>query len=388
MSDLENNKPFTIENAVVKLITNNEFYAHLLTQLHVTYDPKFPAMAGVKIGFDKIKLIINPETFGAKSLLTQTHILEHEVAHFIFGHCGERYNYLTKKDQFAANIAQDAAIHEVLPHIKTNPELDGCVFVEKLREELKNPKIKNNELSEYYFKILKNYTEEMLEKFKGFDEHDFLEDGVDEGTGKSLSEQLLANAIRKTKESSGAGSVPDYAELALERLRKSKTDWRAKLRRFMGRSTDIEKRLSRNRANRRHNDINIPGKKKRFHPRVTAIVDTSGSMCGEPLEMAAAELDKMQKQGYEILLIEADCEVKKHTVFDSKKMKGFNGGGGTAYQPGIDYALSLDPDVILYIGDMDSADKPTLKKKVPFMWVCTNDQKPPASFGDIVRIEP
>lgn len=382
---------FNFDDIIIKLISSNEFYAHLLMQFkyEITDNDKIVPTAGVTIRNGSPLMIINTNFMKSKSLDTQCLILMHELAHFILGHLGERGNLYSKEDKMIANIAMDAAIHEILIEVKKNHEMKECVTVEKLRKELKNEDIKSFETSEYYFNFVKQASDNIKEKLKQMllDEHIFNNDDelFDSDEAKGILGTLLENAIKKTKE--GAGTVPDYADLALSKLRKSKTNWRSQLRRFMGSNTDIDKRLTRTRRNRRLTDNpNIRGKRKKFEPHVVLIVDTSGSMCGEPLEQAFAEMDKMNKEGYDITVIEADTEVKKTYKYDRKKFKNFTGGGGTMYNPAIQHARKLNPDVILFLGDMDSADAP-VDPKVPFMWVIIGDSEPPSNFGRKIKVE-
>lgn len=383
---------FNIEDAIIKLLSDpkTEFYAHLLMQVKISSSDKVPT-AGVGVTSGQVNMYINPKFWESLNLSSQCHIITHEMAHIILGHLYDRGNQYNKDDRMLANIAMDAAIHEILFELKSAKQLkDMVVTVERLRKELNNPDIKNHETSEYYFNFLKQASDDLKEKIKEalktLDEHGF-NDGeteIDSDLGKSLTSALLENAIRKTKE--GAGTVPNQAEITLNNLCKSKVNWRAILRRFVGNNSDVDKRLTRSRRNRRNDDINIPGKRKKFNPHVVVCVDTSGSMCGDPLEQVAAELFQLQKLGYEIEVVEADCAVSKHYKFDKRKFKNFTGGGGTAYIPSIEFAKKLGPDVILYLGDMDSSDIPQ-DPGIPFCWIVVGTQKPPADFGKVVYVE-
>jgi predicted metal-dependent peptidase len=381
---------FDFDHIVIKLINSNEFYAHLLMQFkfEFTTNDKVVPTAGVTIRNSSPLMIMNTKWMGEKTLDAQCLIIIHELAHFILGHLGERGSQYSKEDKMCANIAKDAAIHEIVTEIKKNKELKDCVTVEKLRTELKNDDIKSNETSEYYFNFIKQANDKIKQKLSEMllDEHIFDNDGeeFDSDEAKGILGTLLSEALRKTKE--GAGDVPAYAELELSKLKQSKTNWKAQLRRFMGSNTDVDKRVTRNRMNRRYQELGVPGKRKKFEPHVVLIIDTSGSMCGDPLEQAFAELDKMNKQGYDITVIEADTEVKKTYKYDRKKFKNFTGGGGTMYQPSITYAKKLNPDVILFLGDMDSADAP-VDPKVPFMWVIIGESEPPGNFGRKIKVE-
>jgi predicted metal-dependent peptidase len=115
-------------------------------------------------------------------------------------------------------------------------------------------------------------------------------------------------------------------------------------------------------------------------------IDTSGSMPTEALCQIWAELDRIHKNGVEITVIEADCQIHRVYKFDPKVPANVAGRGGTAYQPALDKAAELDVDGLIYFGDMDSADRPK-KPKYPVLWAIYGNQKPPGNFGMSTKIE-
>lgn len=381
-----------MEDAVIKLISdpNTEFFAHILMQIRIQVSTKVPT-AGVTINKNGVLMYVNPTFWSGHTLNDQCLLLVHEMAHVILGHLYDRGDNYSKEDKMLANIAMDAAIHEIVTGIKTSKGLgEMVVTVERLRKELNNPNILSNETSEYYFNFLKQQSDKMQEKIKELlktlDEHDFMEnEEVDSDFSRSITGSILENAMRKTKE--GAGNIPQAAEITLNKLNTSKVNWRAILRRYIGSNSDIDKRISRSRRNRRVDDINVAGTRKKFAPNIVLCVDTSGSMGGDPLEQVAAEMLAMTKMGYDIHVVEADCEVKRHYPFDKRKFDNFVGGGGTMYSPAIDFAVKLKPDVIIFLGDGDSADTPVQPKGIPFVWITIGDGNPPVDWGKQIKVE-
>lgn len=373
------------EDTVITLISRNEFYAHILLQLNVTFLKGFPTL-GVGVKDSKVNLIIGIEFFMKSTVDQRVFYLMHEMAHIILGHLGlERKG--NKEDHRIMNIAMDTAIHEILIQAKSlfkkENDIKPCT-VESLRELTKNNSIKNNETTEYYFNFLKTLKDEITDKIKNFDEHDFVEgeeSDSDSDIAKALSLGILEKAINKT----GAGDIPSDALLSVEKLRKSSKNWRAILRRYTNSVVDSDIKSTRNKRNRRYGFI-VPGRKKTFKPKVVGIIDTSGSMGPERIDSVFAELLKMEKQGYEIILIEADAKVHKVHEFNSRKDIEFTGGGGTLYQPSLDAAAKLKPDICIYLTDLDPADKP-LKPKFPVIWAAVADGGFKPSFGVIITIE-
>lgn len=380
------------QDTVIRLISRHEYYAHILLQLKVSFTDKKDYTLSVSIRQGCVHLTIGNEFFLKATEDMRVFFLQHEMAHIILGHLAIERNP-NPKDCEIMNIAMDTAIHEILINSKTlfkDEKFNPCT-VEGLRKMVKNDDIKNNETTEYYFNFLKTLKEELREKLKdfNFDDHEFTEgegegdDPFDIDVGKALTVGLL----EKAKNKMGAGTTPGEAELTIDKFKKSKKNWRAILRRYTTSMTDDITKTTRNKRNRRYGFL-IPGKKKTFKPKVVVIVDTSGSMCGEPLERVFSELVKMEKQGYEIVLIEADAAVQKVREFNSRGEIKIKGGGGTDYQPALDAAAKLSPDIVIYLTDLDPAGG-VLKPKYPIIWADTSNGrgsfKP--SFGIIIRIE-
>lgn len=380
---------YTKEDMVIKLINTNLFYAHLMHNVNLTFNDKFTHRAGVSFSGTKMNIVFNPTLCEGYTLDTYVDIFKHEIAHVILGHFSRRNVFLSSKpDIKIMNIAQDVALHEVMYEIKNNRQLaDSICTVENLRLQLKDDTIKNNEPFEYYYTLIMNHPNTgQAELGESLDDHPDTE-GKEEDINEIIKD-AVTNARKKTKES--GEHVPNYIEAAIDQWDKdAKVKWEKVLEKYVGGAINVKKRPTSNRASRRNpKDLNVLGKRKSTKPKVTIIQDTSGSMDGERTQKALTEVVAMQKKGYEILFIEADCVVHKHSKFDYKKKTTLTGRGGTAYQPGIDYALKLKPDVIIYVGDGDCADTPTLKKKVPFIWLLVGDTKEaPGNFGKTIFVE-
>lgn len=373
------------EDVVIKLISRDQFYAHILLQLDVIFNDKFPT-AGVGIIDNKLKMIIGVDFFKNLTEEQRIFVLKHELAHIILGHLADERRG-DKEDAQIWNIAKDTAIHEIITEAKTlfpkEDDIKPCT-VESLRKMIDNNDIRNNETSEYYFNFLKQLKDELKEKLKDykFDEHNL--DG-DQPVDPDLAKALTVGLLEKAKERVGAGNCPHDAELTIDKFKKSKYNWRAALRRYTASQVDCDIRNTRNKRNKRYGFM-VPGKRKKFQPKVVTIVDTSGSMDQERLASVWAELVKMEKQGYEIVVIEADAEAHKSYEFSSKRKLNFTGGGGTLYQPALDAAAKETPDVCIYLTDMDPADTPT-KPRFPVIWAAVADGGFKPTFGHVILIK-
>ena len=376
------NKNVDFENVIIRLLSRNEYYGHILLQLKTEFNIRVTT-AGVCIKNSNIHLMINPEWFQLLTPDQQIFVLQHELAHIILGHLGEEKKP-NPKDMQIANIAMDTAIHEILTQAKTlfNDDDVNCklITVEALRQMVNNTGILNNETTEYYFNFLKKEKEELLEKIKTMDIHGW-QNGEDPDIGKALTLGVLEAAAQQCS----AGTIPGEALVTIDRLKKQTVNWRAALRRYTISQVDINTKTTRNRRNRRYGFL-TPGKKKSFCPKVVNIVDTSGSMGVNQLNAVWAELQKMEKQGYDITVIEADTMVQKSYKFDSKKNVTFTGQGGTLYQSALSFAEKFKPDVVIYLTDLDPADIPE-KPKFPVIWAAVSRGGYKPSFGHIIDIK-
>lgn len=377
------------QNTVIRLISRHEYYAHILLQLKVSFIDNPKLTLGVGISNSQVHLYIGNDFFLNSSDDQRVFYLQHEMAHIMLGHLGlERRGNV--EDHKIMNIAMDTAIHEILTQSKSlfpDKEFMQPCTVESLREMCKDDTIKNNETTEYYFNFLKTLKDDLKEKLKDFkfDEHNFAE--KESEANIDIGKALTVGILEKAKEKMAAGTIPGEAELTIEKYKKNAKNWRAILRRYATSMVDNNTKVTKNKRNRRYGFI-IPGKKKTFNPKIVAIVDTSGSMDSDRIAKVFVELVRMEKQGYEILLIEADAKVQKVREFSSRGNIKFNGGGGTLYQPALDQAAKLNPDVCIYMTDLDPADSP-VKPRFNMIWLDVSGGsgffKP--DFGTIITVE-
>lgn len=372
-----------ISKAIIYLLGTDPFYGHMLASTYRMYKNDDSPVCGVRVT-DKVEMVINLNKWDKLPLIQQAEVLKHEMAHVMDGHCGnERLNQ--KEMDMGNNIAMDAAINEYLPNLPA-----GCVSVDNINKQLsKDNKMLKYSTYEYYYNKMQE--EGIIQYVKGnpndnqiIDDHEFMETS---DKAKSITDQVIQKAVGQAlKASGGIGSLSQELAMKVSGILKSRVNWKQELKQFFIRSVRFNKTKTRKRANRRYG-ILYPGRKKDYIAHIGVLVDSSGSMSGRPLELVANELFALSKQSNILMtVIVADCEVHEVYEFDKKKFQGFTGNGGTAYQPAITKAKELKVDGMIYLGDMDAADRP-INPKVPFLWCITGEQAPPGDFGKIVRIK-
>ena len=286
------------------------------------------------------------------------------------------------------NIAADCSINQYLPVInewkdKETGKVNG-VTIENFREICEDQNISKNKHAEYYYGFLKEHIKKAVQsgKLKVHGDHSSWNDG--EMTEEQIKNKLARYCQLAKDRSNGRGLTSDELQSLLELLQ-AKINWQGQLKSFFANAEKTVVEETRKKRSRRYGIV-YPGKKVEPVLKIGVCVDTSGSISDGQLSQFFAEIHSISlQQNVEVVVIEADCQVKNVYVYDRKTKPAPTGRGGTAYQPAIDKALELQCDAICYFGDCDSADKPT-KPRVPFLWAIVGNSPPAGDFGRVIRI--
>ena len=385
-----------------------EATAQLAEMENVDWDERLTKMkehvAISKFTDEEKKRIMNPST----ALLEETRdaVLVHECLHVICFHMA-RAEHVDKSigngQQFnhqALNIAMDCAINQ-MAGIEKSMRYFGGITLDSFKNMVGTDDVKANMNWEYYFNIMKQNQDKLKEKYGESLEtmpgqgDDHTKWGEGEGQSEEYTKEIVKGAVKKAKEGgNAAGSMSGDIALLIDKLMKSKVNWKSLLRKFMNKSTKFTYKPTRAKRNRRRGIMDgvliKAGFKKEYHGHLAICVDTSGSMSDEDLRRVFSEIKKINDvSNNRLTVIEADSDVTQVYDFDPKKQIKVSGRGGTAYQSAIDKAMELGVSGILYCGDFDAFDTPK-DPKIPFMWVgvgCPKGHNPPGKFGDVVYVD-
>jgi predicted metal-dependent peptidase len=383
-----NNSEKNLAKPVYQLLKSAPFYAHFLLGCKVVYDHKDVKTAAVRIVKGEIEFMINTEWYFSKPLLHQTNVIKHEVFHVLLEHCGVRSSQHDRQNHAAINIAMDCAINQ---HLGELPESRVTLkFVEDFCKRKLNP----FDTWEYYWENMKKAAKEQGKMVPGEGQphdHDHMlgDDGEDTEAAREMRKAAVKDAASKAMAASH-GNVPQEIQKLLGQLNKeAKIPWKQQLRNFVASSRSVKKKSTRMKAHRRF-ELEQPGKKKDREFVLAVCTDSSGSVSDEAYASFMTEIYTIAKSTTITYLIHADCVVQKVDIIKGGKAKEGvlttrHGSGGTAYQPAIDEAMKRKVDAILYFGDFDSSDVPR-DPGVPFLWVGVGSQKPPGSFGRVLRL--
>ena len=169
--------------------------------------------------------------------------------------------------------------------------------------------------------------------------------------------QLVANQILAT----GVGSVPGHLSRWAGDLAEPKVDWRQELATLVRQATADAMGASDyryRRPSRRQSafpDIILPSLRQPV-PNIAVVVDTSGSMWGNDLDTALAEVNGILNAtgtNRQCTVLSVDAQVQAcRKVFRADQVV-VKGGGGTHMGRGIEGASSLTPrpDVVIVLTD-------------------------------------
>lgn len=288
--------------------------------------------------------------------------LVHNCFHPLLGHLTRGKDYSDKK---RANVAFDIALNQYIENLPKNAALPKPEW-EKFRE------------ADYYFDLL---NDEEMKKYGGseeFDVHDW------DDIPKELAEELVKHAANKAKQKT-RGNLPANIENLLSKLNANSVDWKKTLRRYMSQSIkelDVNTKLKRN---RRYGLAN-PGWRRESQLNIFIAVDVSGSVSDAYIHQFFSEIDNMaSNRMMDIEVFEVDMQINQRFKYKKGQKINVLGRGGTDYNIFFEGIKKESPDLIIYLGDGESA--PVLvKPKVPVIWGMMPNCTPPNSWGKIVNI--
>ena len=193
--------------------------------------------------------------------------------------------------------------------------------------------------------------------------------------------------FKNTMENAPAGDTPGESQYELQGDETGQLDWRRLLRRYVGQVLQVRPIFSRP-PRRFPNLVGIvPGKGRQpDRPKIMAVIDTSGSITPELLELIDAELAGLARH-HEVKIVECDCKI--HDVYDYRKpLTSVTGRGGTDFRPPLKakFLRKHRPDLVVYFTD-GMGPAPAKRPAVPVVWCLTPHGSQPVPWGRIIRMQ-
>lgn len=399
--------------SIVTLLVKEPFYGHLLGGLvrHVSEDVPTAAVALKSRG---LELIVNPYFF-VKELNARERVavIKHEALHVIFKHLFRKHK--KEIDPTLFNIAADLVVNQL---IAPWPLPETGVTLNQFPDYDLQP---DQTLEWYYDKLVKlkkamltkntaqlqntdncgggrgnNVAEDAPQSIEALNrvlnqtshsDHSLWAalSGFDGADAEELSKTLV-NALeadierhviraRNRMPISQWGSIPKSIQTELQRIeqdRQPKVDWRRTLRLFANSGYRTSLVPTNRRVSKRFNTF--PGTRVKREKSVAVVIDTSGSVSTDQLELFSAEVHGIWKSGADVHVIECDAKVQRTYSYRGKPLGRVKGGGGTSFDPAFEWLRNLRNgrfDVCLYLTD-GWADAPRVRPRCQVMWVLTD----------------
>jgi len=374
-----------IARAKTRLVLDKPFWGSLTLGLPFIKDDQIPTMAT-----DGKCIRWNPSFVDGLTDKGLQFVIAHEVGHAMLNHCvpvktidGD------KTDAELQNISMDYVINAYL--VEDDMEMpDGGLY---------DPKYSGMTWLQVY-RLLRR-----LEKDKrpsrqpwGGDVGQMKGKDGGEPSKAEVRQAMAANDQRVMLAASGAqgvGKLSGKIRELINRMRRSKVDWRDVFNRFIG--GDQPDDYTFRRCNKKvyyQQGIYMPAVDKIGVGDVVVAVDTSGSVGTTELQQFLGELNNMSEDHKPKSLTVITCDSKIQSVktyghgevIEKIECKG---RGGTKVKPVFDYIAdnNLPVDNFVYLTDMGIFDFPSQPPHYPVLWVSTDETCDSAPFGELTRIE-
>lgn len=364
--DLEN----MLLKAKVELMTRSAFISTIALSLtHIITDKCSSAdVNGTTIRY-------NPDFIAKLSTSQFAGLMAHECWHVAFQHLARKES----KDHIIWNCAGDYVINYMLS--KAGFELPpGGLLDKKYDEEWSTDQV--------YEDLIKQNTDFDTGKLM-LD----LREEKDQTKKETLSrDSAVTSIIVKAKTqatiagSKSQGEIPDEISRIIEKLLNPKLPWPVILNRFLDQR--IRDEYSWARKNRRyHQNTYLPSLHSYGLSHLTFAIDTSGSVNDDELQEMLSEINGIQQifNPTSMTIIDCDSEIHQiHHVDQNTDILSltFQGGGGTSFQPVLDYVTKYPTQALIYFTDLYGEDDLD-PVDYPILWICNSDH-PPAPIGETV----
>ena len=356
--------------AKVELMTRSAFISTIALSLtHIITDKcKTADVNGTTIRY-------NPQFISQLSTNQFAGLIAHECWHVAFQHLARRES----KDHIIWNCAGDYIINYMLNEagFEIPP---GGLLNKKYNREWSTDQV----------------YEDLIKENKDFDTSQLMLDLREEEN--QTKEEIISRdsavtsvIVRARTQSlisgdKSKGEIPDEISRIIEKLLNPKLPWPVILNKFLDQRVRDE--YSWSRKNRRYTQSTyLPSLHSYGLSHLTFAIDTSGSVNDDELQEMLSEINGIQQIFNPTKMTILDCDSEIHQVHqidqntDILSLK-FNGGGGTSFQPVLDYVTKHPTQALIYFTDLYGEDDLD-PVDYPILWICNSDHAP-APIGETV----
>ena len=359
--------------AKIELMTRSAFISTIALSLrHVITD----ATATADVNGTTIRY--NPEFLKGQTVIQFAGLMAHECWHVAFQHLARRGG----RDPIIWNCAGDYIINHMLT--KAGFEIPTAGLLDK--------KYGDGWSTDSVY-------DDLMKEKKDFDTGnlmlDLREDGDDGGSDGPKLDSAVTNIIvrARTQAQMGGkqirGEIPDEILRILDELLNPKLPWQVILQKFLDQR--VHEEYSWARKNRRYpSDTYMPSLHSYGLGHLTFAIDTSGSIDDGELQEMLSEIKGVQQVFNPEYMTIIDCDSTIHQVHTIDQTTDilsleFHGGGGTSFQPVLDYVEEHPTQALIYFTDLHG-ETHLDPVNYPVLWICNSDHEP-ATIGETVYVD-
>ena len=258
---------------------------------------------------------------------------------------------------------------------------EGLTFMEYLKLLLDDPKVGSCTLGDL-LKWIKHYDEGK----DGSGENDGEGCEIGPEIAARINKYIMEKALKNFKQSGakGAGTQAAEYEKELDKIfGRKKIDWKNKLKMALCHIRGGAKEPTRMRPNRRRIK-NAHGTRKGPTKKVGVVLDVSGSMSDNEVQIAFDEIDNLAKRE-EVYVIQVDAAIQSVEKWKKGQKWQRNGCGGTVLTDGFKKFEEMKFNAVICITDGGLWEWPPYNKHMRVIWVSTvKDIEYP--YGDVVYV--
>lgn len=392
---------FKISRARTDLIFDYPFFATIAFKLKIIEKDdawfearKSPEMkeAVKTMCTDGLNIYYYKKFVEASTVGETTTIIAHEVMHVVNLHHLRRQS----RSPLGFNIACDFAINPILAdagfEMPKDILLDKKLYPDNTAEDIYNklPKQTITQVSIngcFGGEVIDYGTGE-----KGNAKGDKTPESMNIPSADEHEQEMKLSVKAAAQHAKQEGKLPGSLDRLVDKLMKSVIPWKQLLTRFMTENSMNDYNWSRPNKRFTHLGLYMPEVHSTELKSPIMMIDTSGSVSDEDMNMAASEIHAilgMFETSMHIFYIDSAFQGEQEvTSREPIKLKP-KGGGGTCFRPGFKHMDKnfYDASCVLYITDGYSSTFPDKIPEIPVLWILNCEHKefnPP--FGEVVRL--
>lgn len=363
-----------LKRAQMDLMNREPFIATVMLNLKHEFSDEVPTAR-----VNNLKVQYNPQFFMTLEPSHQMFLIAHECWHVALQHSFRRGN----RTPLLWNIAGDYVINQLLYDADIPvPELALCqskyagMSTEELYKKLETNSVSYDMLPDEFIG-----SEDVSN-----DNQDF-SNAPDPVTDIKIKE-ILTRATEEAQKQNKWNKIPAHVKELIKGTLNPQYSWKEQLRQFVTERTKDD--YSWSRPNRRHEDIYLPSLYSESVRSLVIAVDTSGSISSAILNAFMSEIRAIHQDVRPLNTHVIAVDTVVHDTYEFNPYDtiptdlNLTGGGGTRFNPALEYAQQHDPSCLIYLTDLYARDP--VQPDYPVLWVSTSSHKT-GPFGETIYID-